>query len=119
MRLIPAAGMAALAVAMPAAAKKPAPPAASAPPACANAGADADSLSSAQLAQAVLCVVNQQRQSRGVAALGADAHLAKAAQGYSASLAPGRKLTDRGRDGSTPRSRAAAAGYAGGDQRAA
>jgi uncharacterized protein YkwD len=113
MLMIPAAGMAALAVAVPAAAKKkPAPPAGPAPaPTCASADAAAGSLTSSQLAAALLCVLNQERGSRGLAALKADAQLGKAAQGYATSVAPPRKLTDRGRDGSTPQSRATAAGY--------
>src|SRR5690349_8881603 len=120
MLMIPAAGMAALALAGPSAAKKPpAPPGKPVPapapaapaPACANADAAPGSLTASQLATAVLCVLNQERADRGLGALKAEAHLGKAAQGYASSVAPPRKLTDRGRDGSTPQSRATAAGY--------
>ena len=123
MLLIPAAGMAALVVAAPASAKHggggaggKTPPAkqAPAPPPCANADAVATSLTTAQLRDALLCLVNAQRRARKVPQLTAEPHLGRAAQDFAGTLTPPRKLNDRGRDGSTPQSRAAAAGYAGG-----
>jgi uncharacterized protein YkwD len=113
MLMIAAAGTAALGAVVPAAGKGPA------GAACPQADAAPTASSGAEVAGAVLCVLNAERAARHLRPLRADPDLRQAAQDFTVSLRPGRALRHRGPDGSTPQRRIADAGYAGGDPAAA
>lgn len=89
-----------------------APGAAAAAAPCAGADIPATAASAASTRAAIACLIDAARAQRGRPALRRDAHLRLAAQRWARSLDPKRPLTHAGRDGSTPVTRIADAGYA-------
>jgi uncharacterized protein YkwD len=81
-------------------------------PSCAGADAPATAASAAATRTAIVCLVDAARAQRHLTALRRDAHLQTAAQRWARSLGASRPLSHAGRDGSTPITRIADAGYA-------
>lgn len=94
------------------AALAPASAVAAAPPTCTGADVPATAASAPATRSAIACLVSAARTARGLPALRRDARLQAAAQKWARSLDPDRPLTHAGRDGSTPLTRIADAGYA-------
>jgi uncharacterized protein YkwD len=93
----------------------PSAPAVGAPPSptpCAGADVPAARQSVPATRGAIACLVDAARAERGLPALKANARLQTAAQRFARSLDPAKPLTHAGRDGSTPLTRIADAGYA-------
>jgi uncharacterized protein YkwD len=83
-------------------------------PVCAGAEIDPAASSPAAVRSAVACLIDAARAQRRLPALHRDARLASAARRFAATLDPAKPLTHRGRGGTTPLDRIAAAGYGGG-----
>jgi hypothetical protein len=75
--------------------------------------APAASASADSFEDSVLALANQERASRGLAPLTMASELQNAARGYAGAMASGGFFSHNGPDGSTPSSRAEAAGYGG------
>jgi uncharacterized protein YkwD len=87
----------------------PAPPAA--PGACTDTTLQPNSANIGRIRAAVLCLVNRERAAHGEVALDADAHLVRAAQAHTESMAFGNYFEHVGPGGDTPLSRIRATGY--------
>jgi uncharacterized protein YkwD len=81
-------------------------------PSCAGADAPATAASVSATRSAIACLIDAARAERHRPALRRDAHLQLAAQRWARTLGPTRPLSHAGRDGSTPITRIADAGYA-------
>jgi uncharacterized protein YkwD len=79
---------------------------------CTGADAPATAASVSGTRAAVVCLIDAARAERHLPALKRDAHLQTAAQRWARSLGSSRPLSHAGRDGSTPITRIADAGYA-------
>jgi uncharacterized protein YkwD len=79
--------------------------------ACANADAQPGSVSSEALADALTCLVNAEREKRGLRALSRSPKLAKAERRHVEDMVENRYISHRGTDGSLAADRARRAGY--------
>lgn len=82
-----------------------------APAACAGAESDPAATSVADVRGAIVCLLDAARAGHRLPALHRDVHLQSAAQKFAGGLSPSKPLTHRGKSGSTPIQRIAAAGY--------
>jgi uncharacterized protein YkwD len=89
-------------------------PTATGAPVCAGAESDPAVTSAADIRDAVACLIDAARAGHRLPKLHRDAHLAKAAAKYASALDPTKPLTHKGKGGTTPLDRIAAAGYGGG-----
>ncbi len=78
---------------------------------CASADAEPGAADPATLAGAVACLVNLERVHAGVPAVAADPRLTASAVAHAGDMVQSGQFSTTGSDGSTPLSRAAAAGY--------
>jgi uncharacterized protein YkwD len=85
---------------------------AAAAPACAGTDVPATAASTSATRAAIVCLIDAARTARGLPALRREAHLETAAQAWARALGTRRPLSHAGRDGSTPLTRIADAGYA-------
>lgn len=85
--------------------------AATGPAGCAGADAPATAASLSATRSAIVCLIDAQRAGRHLPGLRRDVHLQSAAQKWARSLGPKRPLSHAGRNGSTPLTRIADAGY--------
>jgi uncharacterized protein YkwD len=82
--------------------------------ACAGADAQPASVSKRAYSRAIECLVNEQRAGAGLGALSHERHLARAASRFSTLMVRERFFDHVSPDGSTPSTRARAAGWSGG-----